>query len=925
MTSTANLFSDEALWQRTFDAVPDLIFVVDDEYRIVRANRAAARRVGCAVDQLAGRRCYELIHGTPAPPETCPYARASADGRTQSVEFREFSLGGEFAITVTPLRDGQGRVLGAVHVAHDVTELKRVETELRRSRDQLEQRHALAVATMLDGLWERDYGTGRVAYSDRFLELVGYSREEAPPALDFVYGIMHPDDAPAVRAAVERHLADRVPLQAECRLRTKGGEYRWFLTRGQAHWDAAGQPVRTAGTILDITERKQAEEERAERGRFDGLLADISARFVGLAAERVMDEIAAGLAQVREFFGLDRLGLRTYGENAVFPVDPSFLVCADGVRPIDPALNLKVLFPWCYARLAAGEPVVMAPDQMPPEAGEDRLAMERFGIQSGAAIPISIGGCPQYLLVPSTSGRPRAWTPDLLQRMKLLGEIFVQALSHRRAELELTEAELKYRTLADFSSDWEYWQDAEQRFRYISPSCEEITGYAQEEFEADFLLLREIVLPDDRPLWDAHWWRCHQGCQAGSLEFRILRRDGRVVWLSHACRPVRDPRGQLLGIRVNNRDVTEQRSAKETLATALAQIEHLKERLERENVYLQNEIKSQHDFQEIVGQSEALRATLQKISLVSETGANVLLLGETGTGKELLARAIHDRSSRRDRPLVKVNCAALPSSLIESELFGHVQGAFTGALSDKIGRFELAHGGTLFLDEIGELAPDLQTKLLRVLQDGEFERLGSSQTIRADVRLITATNRDLQEALREETFRPDLYYRLSVFPIEVPPLRVRPEDIPLLVWHFITAKQRRLGKTIKNVPREVMNQLVRYDWPGNVRELENVIERAIILSSGTTLTLSESLGGTRPPSRHRRGLQPSEMAHRTAVAESDSGSLAQVDRAHILAVLDECGWKIKGPGNAAERLGLKPSTLRFRMKKLDIQRRPKPR
>jgi transcriptional regulator with GAF, ATPase, and Fis domain len=293
----------------------------------------------------------------------------------------------------------------------------------------------------------------------------------------------------------------------------------------------------------------------------------------------------------------------------------------------------------------------------------------------------------------------------------------------------------------------------------------------------------------------------------------------------------------------------------------------------------------------------------------------VLLLGETGSGKELFARAIHQRSGRAAKPLVKVNCAALPASLIESELFGHVKGAFTGALGDKTGRFELANGGTLFLDEIGELDPDLQAKLLRVLQDGEFERIGSNQTIRVDVRLIAATNRDLHDAMRDGSFRPDLYYRLSVFPIEVPPLRARRDDIPLLVWHFITHKQRRLGKGIDSVPREIMDQLVRYDWPGNVRELENVIERAMILTPGSALALSEPLTGSgqNPGPDH---LVPSVRS---------SGSLQEIDRAHIVAVLDECGWKVKGEGNAAAQLGLNPSTLRFRMKKLGIERRPKPR
>jgi transcriptional regulator with GAF, ATPase, and Fis domain len=287
----------------------------------------------------------------------------------------------------------------------------------------------------------------------------------------------------------------------------------------------------------------------------------------------------------------------------------------------------------------------------------------------------------------------------------------------------------------------------------------------------------------------------------------------------------------------------------------------------------------------------------------------VLLLGETGTGKELLARALHQRSPRSGRVFVRVNCAAIPATLIESELFGHEKGAFTGAVASRAGRFEAAHGGTLFLDEIGELGVDLQAKLLRVLQDGTFERVGSTRTTRADVRIIAATNRDLERAMAEGRFREDLFYRLSVFPIRVPPLRERPEDIPLLVWWMINRRQGELDRRIDDVPRRVMRALESYSWPGNVRELENVIERALILSQGPTLQVGEFAG----PLRAARPAEapPSSSAYRT---------LDEVDRDHIRAVLERCGWRVNGPGNAAEVIGLHPNTLRFRMKKLGIAR-----
>ena len=340
------------------------------------------------------------------------------------------------------------------------------------------------------------------------------------------------------------------------------------------------------------------------------------------------------------------------------------------------------------------------------------------------------------------------------------------------------------------------------------------------------------------------------------------------------------------------------------LRASLETIERLNARLAADNSYLQEEIKTYHDFDEIVGEGPALRLALTRLGQVAPMNASVLLLGETGTGKELFARALHDRSRRRTRALVRVNCAALPPTLVESELFGHEKGAFTGAVSMRQGRFEVADGGTIFLDEIGDLTPDIQAKLLRVLQEGEFERVGSSRTKRVDVRVIAATHRDLEADVAEGRFRADLYYRLSVFPIHLPALRERREDIPSLVWFFIHRHQRDLGRRIAKVPQAVLHALQQHAWPGNVRELENVVERAMIQSTGETLQLDETF--TRPRRQTADEIAPA------------GGTLDEVQRAHIESVLLECGWRINGSRNAAERLGMHPNTLRFRMKKLGI-------
>jgi transcriptional regulator with GAF, ATPase, and Fis domain len=339
-------------------------------------------------------------------------------------------------------------------------------------------------------------------------------------------------------------------------------------------------------------------------------------------------------------------------------------------------------------------------------------------------------------------------------------------------------------------------------------------------------------------------------------------------------------------------------------AQLFAEVERLTNRLQAENIYLREEIKLEHNFEDILGRSAALKKVLHQVEQVAATDATVLILGETGTGKELLARAIHHVSPRRTRPLVKVSCAALPATLIESELFGHERGAFTGASAQRIGRFELADGGTIFLDEIGEPPLELQAKLLRVLQEGEFERVGGIRTVHVDVRVIAATNRNLEQAIKAGTFREDLYYRLNVFPLVVPPLRERPEDIPLLVAHFVHKFAAKLGKRIETIPPAVMDALQAHPWPGNVRELENVIERAVILAQDATLPLDDALA-----------------TRRDAEARiASSLTLAELERQHMLRVLQETHWKIEGRGGAAVRLGLHPSTLRSRMRQLGITR-----
>jgi formate hydrogenlyase transcriptional activator len=343
-------------------------------------------------------------------------------------------------------------------------------------------------------------------------------------------------------------------------------------------------------------------------------------------------------------------------------------------------------------------------------------------------------------------------------------------------------------------------------------------------------------------------------------------------------------------------------------ALAYSEIETLKNKLEKEKLYLEEEIRTEYNFEEIIGSSSVLKRVLSNVETVATTDSTVLIYGETGTGKELIARAIHNLSGRRERTLVKVNCAAIPTGLLESELFGHEKGAFTGAIDRRIGRFELAHQGTIFLDEVEDIPPELQSKLLRVLQEQEFERLGSSRTLRVDVRVVAATNADLEQLVAEKKFRSDLFYRLNVFPINVPPLRERPDDIPLLVHFFANKFAQQMKRRIESVPRETMAALMNYHWPGNIRELQNLVERGVILSRGATLEIP--LG---------------ELKHATKSSNHTNGAttLESIEREHILHVLTESKWVIGGPTGAAARLGMNRTTLNHRLRKLGITR-PQP-
>ena len=439
---------------------------------------------------------------------------------------------------------------------------------------------------------------------------------------------------------------------------------------------------------------------------------------------------------------------------------------------------------------------------------------------------------------------------------------------------------------------------------YADERVRDLTGVPTENSGLPVLQFwLEHLHPADRERMLALREQLHDGrMDRLSVEYRYVHPVRGELWIQHlAGAAARDGAGRAVRTYGVLRDVTERRRGEEALRRSYEEIERLKDRLQAESDYLKAEIRVTHAHDEVTGQSAVIKRILRQVEQVAPTGSSVLISGETGTGKERIAQAIHRLSPRRDHLMVKVNCAALPAGLVESELFGREKGAFTGALTRQVGRFEVAHGSTIFLDEVGELSLDLQAKLLRVLETGEFERLGSPRTIKVDVRLLAATNRDLVEEIKKGRFREDLYYRLNVFPIRVPPLRERAEDIPLLVWTLLEEFSVRMGKKITQVPRATMEALQRRPWRGNVRELRNVIEHGAIISEGDTLKVP--------------------LLDDAAPELTQPVTMADAERAHILRALERSGWHIKGPHGAAAALGLKPATLYSRMKKLGISLR----
>jgi transcriptional regulator with GAF, ATPase, and Fis domain len=590
-------------------------------------------------------------------------------------------------------------------------------------------------------------------------------------------------------------------------------------------------------------------------------------------------------------------------------------------------------------------------------AGEALLGYTREALVGGPFGKVLAGGETRWSEVRAGSRSPGGRV-DAIRLLSKTGETFVadlkvdrlniqgqcvtcvqaqknrSSLSHLESALRLSQEELEVSRTALKAEYDKLWKLAANTFSLLGEASltekgiqltffgdvppEKKLGVAPDMVFSNVERVREAMHPDDVGPFTRSIEHSVATGDLFHIVYRLSDGQGGWRWLKVRACSLEERDGKHVRWLHDTADITEQKITEEALRKTVKELQHLEARLQKENVFLREEMTRSSDHVDLVGKSAVFNRVMEQVELVAATSSSVLISGETGTGKELVAAAIHRHSARHNRLFVAVNCAALPATLVESELFGHEKGSFTGALARRIGRFEQADQGTLFLDEVGELPMETQAKMLRVLQSGEFERVGGNRALHADVRVIAASNRDLEQAVREGRFRSDLYHRLAVFPIHLPPLRERPEDIAILTAYLVSRKALKLGRKIDSIPDTVMALLTAYDWPGNVRELENVLERAVILSPGTSLRPEAfqlgpaALSQTRSP-RTSSGIAHDAGGHRT---------LQACEQAHILRVCQSTGWKIKGPGGAAEILQMNAGTLYSRMKKLGIRRPP---
>jgi PAS domain S-box-containing protein len=733
-------------------------------------------------------------------------------------------------------------------------------------------------------------------FNQRWLDYTGLSAEEAR---DWGWTVaLHSDDLNGLVDYWRSVLASGVPGEMEGRLRRFDGVYRWFLFRATPSVDNDGRVVKWFGTNTDIEDRKRAECLLAG----ENFVLEMTAKGNSLesvleALCRVVEQTASGcLCSVLLF---DPSGSKI--EQAVAPNLPS------SYNEWFPGIPLDRESGPC-AEAARRKTQVIVSDV----ASDTRW--DTYGWRA-AALTHGLKACWSTIILASNGlvlgtfaiywREPRSPTEHDEKIIEQITHLAAVAIERKRNEAALQESEERFRLIVDSIPGFVFTLSATGEVELLNRQALEYFGKTTEEWKNSPIF--DAVHPDDLPRVIEAWRRWLEIGQPHDLELRQRRADGVYRWFQSRALPARDTEGRITGWYILLTDIDDRKRAEGELEKAFEEIKRLKDRLHDENVVLREQIDQAFMFEEIVGSSPALKTVLSSIVKVAPTDSTVLITGETGTGKELIARAIHKGSQRAGQAFITVNCASIPSSLIASELFGHEKGSFTGALQQRQGRFELAHSGTIFLDEIGELPAETQIALLRVLQERQFERVGGNRVLSADVRVIAATNRDLSAGIAAGAFRADLFYRLNVFPIDVPPLRNRKEDIPMLVEYFVKRYAEKARKQINKIDKNTLKLCQSYHWPGNIRELQNIVERSVILCSGDTFWIDEAW-----------------LSSQDAPRPKSSGSLTQhlqrYEKELIEAALAESNGKVAGPNGAAAKLGVPRSTLDLKIKQLKIKK-----
>jgi PAS domain S-box-containing protein len=750
-----------------------------------------------------------------------------------------------------------------------------------------------ALRRLADGIsevfWVVALDPERVLYvSPSFECLWGFTAEELYRDPRLWTETIHPEDRARVTERFSRWIAgeDINYHDVEYRILQPGGDIRWIHDRGVLFRNEAGRPCEVSGISTDITEPKRTQAAlQASEERYRTFIERTAEGIWRIELDQPLTPGLAEDAQIEHFYAHVVLA-----------------ECNDAEAQM-------------YGHQRASEFVGARLDDLLPRTDPHNIEYLRAFIRNGYRLSEAEShawtrhGEPRYFLNSFVGIVEDGW---------LLGAWGSKrdVTAHRLAEAAVRESEERLSFALEAGQmgtfDWHIPDGQLSNGRILwSPTVERLHGYDPGSLPIAAQGYCKHVHPEDRDRVCAQLNEILAGTAGHRIEYRILRSDGEIRWLECYAKAFPCARGNVVRLVGVCTDITERMEARRALERAYEEIHLLKDQLQQENIALREELDTTSMFEEIVGTSPALQTVLANIAKVAPTDSTVLITGETGTGKELVARAIHRHSARAGRPFVSVNCAAIPPSLIASELFGHEKGAFTGAVGRREGRFELAAGGTLFLDEVGELPAETQVALLRVLQEREFERVGGQRAIRADVRVMAATNRELEAAIAEKSFRADLYYRLNVFPMEMPALRDRPGDIPLLVEYFTHRFGNRAGKRISRIPKTTLDALQAYDWPGNIRELQNVIERAVIISDHSELSVDLRWLSSSSAEIPGPGLPQ---------ASSNGKTLVEHERSLIEAALKEAMGRVSGPFGAATKLGMPPSTLESKIKVLKIDK-----